>query len=67
MKHVTPQRMQKKAEELGWELVRVNGSHHVFKSADGRQRVVIPFHRGILAPGTQRFIMRTLGICDDDL
>lgn len=49
----------------GWRLVRINGSHHVFKS--GGRTVVIPFHRGTMAPGTQGAVMRALGISDDDI
>ena len=67
MRHVTPQRLEDEATARDWRLVRINGSHHILKSYDGRLTVVIPFHRGTLAPGTQRSIMRTLGITDDDL
>lgn len=65
MKHVSPERLADAAVKRGWRLVRVNGSHHVFKS--GGRTVVIPFHRGTMAPGTQRAVMRTLGISDGDL
>jgi len=50
-----------------WRLVRINGSHHIWKSEDGSSTVVVPFHRGDLAPGTQRTIMRVAGLTDEDL
>ena len=40
-------------EQKGWSLMRVHGSHHVFRSSDGRTAVVPvhgskPLHVGIV-------------------
>ena len=35
---------------LGYETVRVRGSHHVLKHPDGRM-IVLPMHRGTLKVG----------------
>ena len=67
MKHVTPQRMESVLNVRAWRLVRINGSHHIWKSEDGTRTVVVPFHRGDIAPGTQRAIMRTAELTDADL
>ena len=67
MKHVTPQRMETVLNVRAWRLVRINGSHHIWKNEDGTKTVVVPFHRGDLAPGTQRTIMRVAELTDDDL
>lgn len=67
MKHVTPQRMETVLNIRAWRLVRINGSHHIWKSGDGTKTTVVPFHRGTIAPGTQRAIMRAAGLSDDDL
>ena len=67
MKHVTPQRMESILNIRAWRLVRINGSHHIWKSEDGQRTTVVPFHRGALAPGTQRAIMRVANLSDDDL
>lgn len=67
MKHIEPQRMETALNIRGWRLVRINGGHHVWKSADGTRTTVVPFHRGTLAPGTQRSIMRAAGLDDSDL
>lgn len=32
-------------EQHGWELVRIKGSHHVFKG-EGRPLISIPVHKG---------------------
>lgn len=36
-------------EKNGWRLVRVNGSHHIFKKV-GAVDVVLPVHRGRVKP-----------------
>lgn len=67
MKPVTPQKMESALNVRAWRLVRINGSHHIWKNEDGTKTVVVPFHRRDLAPGTQRTIMRTAGLEDADL
>ena len=67
MKHVTPQKMESALNIRAWSLVRINGSHHIWKSADGTRTGVVPFHRRDLAAGTQRSIMRVAELTDDDL
>jgi len=38
MKAVTGKRMAKLAEEKGWNLARINGSHHIYtKEVDWRE------------------------------
>ena len=44
MKAVSGKRMAKLAEEKGWSLVRVNGSHHIYCKEGRIERVVIPIH-----------------------
>lgn len=44
MKAVSGRRLAKVAEDKGWCLARINGSHHIF-TQDGRmERLVIPVH-----------------------
>ena len=49
MKVVTDKRMEKLAEQKGWMLARINGSHHVFTKEGRIERAVIPIHT-ILRP-----------------
>ena len=67
MKPSTPQKIERALDVRAWRLVRIHGSHHIWKSGDGTLTVVVPFHRGNLAPGTQRTIMRVAGLTDDDV
>ena len=55
------------ARERGWMFDRVSGSHYVFVKQGESSVLAIPCHRGDLKPGTQRSIMRTLGIRPDEL
>jgi predicted RNA binding protein YcfA (HicA-like mRNA interferase family) len=42
--------VRKQLEKHGWVLVRINGSHHVFKKAGAEDVVVIPVHGGKVKP-----------------
>ncbi|WP_131764748.1 type II toxin-antitoxin system HicA family toxin [Candidatus Protofrankia californiensis] len=49
-------------EKLGFEVVRVKGSHHMMRSSEGRFTVV-PVHPGRDIPvGTLRRIIRDAGL-----
>ena len=54
-----------KARALGWIPLGTSGGHAKF-TKDGAL-LVIPVHPGDLKTGTQRSIMRTLGIRPDEL
>lgn len=51
----------KRLEEAGYELIRVRGSHHVFKHPDGRTEVV-PHPRKDLGKGLANKIMKNAGL-----
>ncbi|MBN9120197.1 MAG: type II toxin-antitoxin system HicA family toxin [Planctomycetes bacterium] len=68
MKPVSGRRMCRVLEARGWELVRVSGSHHVYRNPTSGKQVTVPVHGNKdLKPGTQRSIMRDAGLTDDDL
>ena len=68
MKTVSGKRMCRVLEGRGWLLVRISGSHHVYRNpATGRQTTVPVHGSADLKPGTQRSIMRDAGLTDDDL
>ena len=68
MKPVSGRQMCKALERQGWVLDRVRGSHHIYKRAGRRGAIPVPVHGNkILKPKTQRSIMRTAGLTDDDL
>lgn len=68
MKAVTGKRMAKLAEQKGWILARINGSHHVFTKEGRIERVVIPIHGNqTLKIGLQRSLMRIIPVVEDEL
>jgi predicted RNA binding protein YcfA (HicA-like mRNA interferase family) len=51
----------------GFEEVRVRGSHHFLRHADGRATVV-PVHAGeVIGPGLLHRILRDCGMTTEDL
>ena len=68
MKAVTGKRMAKLAEQKGWMLARINGSHHVLTKEGRIERVVIPIHGNrTLKIGLQRSLMRIIPVVEDEL
>ena len=41
--------VKKQLEQYGWTLIRITGSHHVFKKPNA-QAIVIPVHGGKVKP-----------------
>ena len=68
MKAVTGKRMAKLAEENGWILARVNGSHHIYTMEGRVERVVIPIHGNkTLKIGLQRSLMKIIPLSEHEL
>lgn len=55
-------------EKKGWIILRINGSHHVYGSADGKRRVVVPVHASRdLRRGTLYALLEQAGLSLSDL
>jgi predicted RNA binding protein YcfA (HicA-like mRNA interferase family) len=55
-------------ESKGWELKRINGSHHVYAHAGNPARISVPVHGNTpLKTGLQRHFMKTAGIDESEL
>lgn len=68
MKSVSGKQMCRILEQQGWILVRINGSHHIYRHAASGRRIVVPVHGNQdLKPGTQHGIMRDAGLTETDL
>ena len=54
-------------QQLGFESLRVKGSHHFLRHPDGRTTVV-PIHAGeMVGPGLMNSILRQVKLSRDDL
>jgi predicted RNA binding protein YcfA (HicA-like mRNA interferase family) len=63
---VTPRQAVRALERCGWELDRTKGSHHVFRHADRRHRIVMPMQARDLAAGTLHQIIEASGISREE-
>ncbi|MEO5343525.1 MAG: type II toxin-antitoxin system HicA family toxin [Gammaproteobacteria bacterium SHHR-1] len=68
MKTVSGKRLCRLLELKGWELRRVNGSHHIFAKAGENTRISVPVHSNTpLKLGLQRHLMQLAGITEQEL
>ncbi|HRX70628.1 MAG: type II toxin-antitoxin system HicA family toxin [Gammaproteobacteria bacterium] len=68
MKAVSGKHFCKLVENKGWELKRINGSHHIYAKAGKNARISIPVHGNMpLKIGLQRHLMMAAGIEEDEL
>lgn len=68
MRAITGKRMAKLAEEKGWTLALINGSHHIYIKEGRLERVVIPIHGNkTLKIGLQRSLMKIIPVIEDEL
>lgn len=57
-----PKEMMQLLESNGFELIRVNGSHHFFENKETNKRVVVPAHAKDLKKGTEQRILKDAGL-----
>lgn len=55
-------------ERHGWNLQRVNGSHHIFTRPGSVARISVPVHGNkSLKIGLQKHLMKIAGIAENEL
>lgn len=68
MKAVSGKKFCKLVEAKGWELKRINGSHHIYAKAGENARISVSVHGNMpLKIGLQRHLMKVAGIEESDL
>ncbi len=68
MKTVSGKRFCRILEANGWELRRINGSHHIYSKAGKNARISVPVHGNVsLKLGLQRQLMRIADIEEEKL
>ena len=68
MKAVIGTHLCKLIEGKGWELKRINGSHHIDAKRGENARISVPVHGNTpLKIGLQRHLMKIAGIREGDL
>ena len=67
LKRLRAKELIKMLARIGFDVVRIKGSHHFLKHADGRTTVV-PVHSGeIIGPGLLSKILRDCELTKEDL
>ena len=68
MKAVSGKQFTKLLEARGWQLKRINGSHHIYAKQGVPVRISVPVHGDTtLKGGLQRHLMKLTGIEESDL
>lgn len=68
MKPISGKRMCRLLEMRGWELKRVNGSHHIYAKQGNVLRISVPVHGdSALKVGLQKQIMKMAEIGEAEL
>ena len=68
MKAVSGKAFCRLLEKRGWQLARVQGSHHIYTKLGEVPRLSVPVHSSqSLKKGLQRHLMKLADITDDEL
>ena len=68
MKAVSGRELGKIVGKHGWNLIRFEGSHHIYGRPGDRNRLSIPVHGNRpLKIGLQAFLMKSAGLSSEDL
>ena len=68
MKSVSGREFARLIERQGWQLLRVNGSHHVYGKAGSVVRLSVPIHGNkALKTGLLRHLLKAGGIAENEL
>ena len=68
MKTINGARFAKLLEKHGWQLLRVNGSHHIYGKAGQIERISVPIHGAqLLKVGLLRHLLKVAGLKEADL
>lgn len=68
MKSVSGKHFARILENRGWQLVRINGSHHVYMQQGNPVRISLPVHgNDDLKIGLLKHFMKIANITEEDL
>ncbi|MBI5437493.1 MAG: type II toxin-antitoxin system HicA family toxin [Nitrosomonadales bacterium] len=68
MKAIPGKELARLLERRGWELLRVNGSHHIYGKQGSIVRLSVPIHGNqSLKLGLQRYLLKLAEITENEL
>ena len=60
--NLKPKELMKILEADGWLLIRVRGSHHMYRHPNKPGMLIVPFHNNDMRPGTVNQILKDAGM-----
>ena len=60
--NLNPKELIKILEADGWQLIRVRGSHHIFKHPMRSGMLIVPYHTNDMKLGTVNQILKDAGL-----
>lgn len=68
MKAISGKQFARLLEQRGWQLMRINGSHHIYMKPSSTVRISLPIHGNKpLKIGLQHHLMKLAEISEGDL
>jgi predicted RNA binding protein YcfA (HicA-like mRNA interferase family) len=68
MKAISGKKFAKILERNGWNLLRIQGSHHIYGKANSDVRLSVPIHKNqTLKIGLQSHLMKMANLKEEDL
>lgn len=68
MKSISGKKFAKILEKNGWQLLRVQGSHHIYCKPGQTTRISVPIHGNKdLKVGLLRYLMKQASLSEEDL
>ena len=68
MKSISGKNFAKVLESHGWQLLRINGSHHIYGKSDNSARISVPIHENqSLKPGLLRHFLKVASLSENDV
>jgi len=68
MKSISGKELARLLERHGWQLMRINGSHHIYGRSGSMARLSVPIHGNeLLKTGLLRHLLKLADISEDQL
>ncbi len=68
MKTISGKKFAKLLEKNGWELLRIQGSHHIYGKSGNEARISVPVHKNQnLKAGLLRHLLKLAELSENDL
>ena len=68
MKAISGKKLSRILERHGWELLRIQGSHHIYGKSGQVERISVPIHGNkALKIGLLKHFLKVAGLTEEDM